>query len=104
MLYSSLWMRVPSATAPVMTDLIVVCCTLASMRSTTSPPRWIRPRTGGLSFASVPRPGAPPHRPPPPPCAAARAGPFDNSGGLTLVAGHHVDLIDLHLARQFHLR
>ena len=43
--------------------------------STTWPPRWIRPRMGGLSFSSVPRPGAPaslrqhPSRPvwPPPP-------------------------------------
>src|SRR3954468_837349 len=42
-----------------MTGSIVLCCTLASMRRTTGPPRWIRPRTGGLSFSDVPRPGAP---------------------------------------------
>src|SRR3954470_24922977 len=41
---------------------IVFCWTLASIRSTTCPPLWIRPRTGGLSFASVPRPGAPASR------------------------------------------
>src|SRR3954471_23977305 len=28
------------------------------MRRTTSPPRWSRPRIGGFSFSSVPRPGA----------------------------------------------
>ena len=27
-------------------------------RSTTWPPRWFRPRTGGLSFSNLPRPGA----------------------------------------------
>src|SRR3954454_12351096 len=59
MSYSSVWMRAPLATAASMTGWIVFCCTLASMRMTTCPPRWIRPRTGGLSFSSVPRPGAP---------------------------------------------
>ena len=49
----------PLATLPSITGRIVACCTLASMRTTTRPPRWIRPRIGGLSFASVPRPGAP---------------------------------------------
>src|SRR3954454_6216068 len=51
---SSVWIRVPLATAALMIGWIVVCCTLASMRSTTCPPRWIRPRIGGLSFSSVP--------------------------------------------------
>ena len=45
--------------APVMTGSIVLCCTLASMCRTTGPPRWIRPRIGGLSFSDVPRPGMP---------------------------------------------
>ncbi len=74
------------ATAAVMIGLIVACCTLASMRSTTWPPRWIRPRIGGLSFSSVPRPGAPAslrHRPSRPfwplasaaPCARPRRKP-----------------------------
>src|SRR4051794_18534678 len=56
------------------------------MRDTTSPPRWTRPRIGGLSLASVPRPGAPlsrrrrPGRPlwrrrPGSPCARRRRRP-----------------------------
>jgi hypothetical protein len=32
---------------------IVFCWTLASIRSTTSPPRWISPRIGGFSFAAL---------------------------------------------------
>ena len=32
---------------------------VASIRMTTSPPRWIIPKIGGFSLASVPRPGAP---------------------------------------------
>src|SRR4028119_2410672 len=99
-----------------MTGLIVVCRTSASMCRTTCPPRWIRPRMGGLSFSSVPRPGAafslrrrprrplwpPPPRGPSPPCAwgAGRGAPCGRRRGLALVAGHHVDLVDLHLAFQ----
>jgi len=86
MLCSSVWTRVPGATAAVMTDLIVLCCTLASICRTTWPPCWIRPRMGGLSCSSVPRPGAPaslrhrasrPFWPPPPagPCARPRRRP-----------------------------
>src|SRR4051794_9548035 len=41
-----------------MTGRMVACWTLASIRAATSPPRWSRPRIGGLSLASVPRPGA----------------------------------------------
>src|SRR5918994_2036600 len=52
-------MSAPLATVASVIGLIVVCCTLASMCRTTWPPRWIRPRMGGLSFSSVPRPGAP---------------------------------------------
>src|SRR5215207_5681446 len=61
-----------------MTGSIVVCCTLASMCRTTWPPRWIRPRMGGLSFSSVPRPGAPAslrRRPSRPVWPRPRAGP-----------------------------
>src|SRR3712207_1798656 len=96
--YSSVWTRAPSATAPSMTGLIVACCTLASMRSTTWPPRWIRPRTGGLSFAAVPRPGAPSslrRRPSRPLWPRPLAGPC---------ARPPRDLVDLHLALQLHLR
>src|SRR4051794_36080642 len=100
MLYWSVWTRVPRATAAVMTGLIVTCRTLASMRRNTCPPRWIRPRIGGLSFSDVPRPGMP---------LSLRRRPerpfyFSNSRGLALVAGHHVDLVDLHLALQPRLR
>src|SRR3954465_4807114 len=64
------------------------------MRRTTSPPRWSRPRIGGLSFASVPRPGAPfsrRRRPGRPPWRRPPAGPG---------AGDDVDLVDLDLALQ----
>src|SRR5690349_19702439 len=59
MSYSSVWTRAPPATVASMTGRIVACRTSASIRRTTSPPRWSRPRTGGLSLASVPRPAAP---------------------------------------------
>src|SRR5262245_59905032 len=42
-----------------MSGLIVTCWTLANIRMTTSPPRWIIPKTGGFSVASVPRPRLP---------------------------------------------
>src|SRR5829696_1042485 len=96
--YSSVWTRLPLAVVASMIGSIVVCCTLASMESTTGPPRSIRPRMGGLSFSSVPRPGA--RRPA---CVDVRAAPFGHGRGLALVPGHHVDLIDLHLAFQPHL-
>src|SRR3954462_4793279 len=38
--------------------LIVFCFTLGSIRRTTCPSRWIKPRIGGFSFSSVPRPQA----------------------------------------------
>src|SRR3954453_4279838 len=77
--------------APVMTGSIVLCGTLASMCMTTGPPRWIRPRTGGLSFSDVPRPGMP--------LSLRRAvpiAPFGHGRGLALVPGHHVNLVNLH--------
>ena len=49
---------------------------------------------GGLSFSSVPRPGAPAR------LRWARTAPFGYSRRLALVAGHHVNLIDLHLTLQ----
>src|SRR6185437_9447640 len=73
---------------------IVFCWTLASIRSTTRPPRWIRPRTGGLSFASVPRPGAPASR------RRRPSRPLSDVGPPALVAGDDVDLVDLDLALQ----
>src|SRR3954464_6669913 len=82
---------------------IVFCWTLASIRSTTCPPLWIRPRTGGLSFASVPRPGAPASRPRPP-GGAGRAPPLGDVGRPALVAGDDVALVDLDLALEPHRR
>src|SRR5271166_3043434 len=49
---------VPGTTASLIIGLIVACCTLGSICKMTAPPRWLRPRIGGLSFSSVPRPGA----------------------------------------------
>ncbi len=46
MAYSSVSMRVLGVTAAVMIGLIVPCRTLANMRRTTWPPRWIRLRPG----------------------------------------------------------
>src|SRR5215210_7188779 len=92
--YSSVWMSAPGATVAAMIGWIVVCCTLATMCRTTGPPRWIRPRMGGLSFSNVPRPGAP---------ASLRrrpSRPFGHGHRLALVPGHHVNLIDLHLTLQ----
>src|SRR5437764_10099727 len=96
--YSSVWTRAPLATVASMIGWIVVCCTLASMCRTTGPPRWIRPRMGGLSFASVPRPGAP---------ASLRrrpSRPFRHCCRLTFVSSDDVDLVDLDLTLQLHGR
>src|SRR3954467_15422546 len=98
MSYSSVWTRVPLATAAVMIGWIVICCTLASMRRTTWPPRWIRPRMGGLSFSTCPGPA------PRPACDSVRAAPFGHGRGLALVPGHDVDLVDLDLTLQLHGR
>ena len=61
---------------PVMTGLIVVCCTLASMRSTTWPPRWIRPRIGRLVLRqrAASRRACQPAPTPEPPLLATAAG------------------------------
>src|SRR4051812_26674852 len=57
--YSSGGVRAPLATVAAVIGWIAVRCTVATLCKTTGPPRWIRPRMGGLSFSSVPRPGAP---------------------------------------------
>src|SRR6478736_7361221 len=77
-----------------MTGLIVACCTLGSICNTTCPPRWISPRTGGLSFSCVPR------RASPSACGAVPAAPFCDLGRLALVPGHNVDFVDLDFAGQ----
>src|SRR4051795_3141302 len=59
MSYSSVCTSAPFATVASITGRIVTCRTSGSIRRTTSPPRCRRPRIGGFSFASVPRPGAP---------------------------------------------
>ena len=104
MSYSSVWMRAPLATAASMIGWIVFCCTLASMRRTTCPPRWIRPRIGGVR-RSAPNP-SPACRGPalPPICGGGRAAPFGHGRRLAFVSSHDVDLVDLDLAVQPHRR
>src|SRR4051794_5424097 len=66
------------------------------MRVTTRPPRWIIPKTGGFSSASVPRLGAPfsrRRRPGRPFLQRPRGGPC---------ARHDVNLIALDLAAERH--
>src|SRR5262250_2147230 len=69
MSYSSVYTHVPGAIVAWISGLIVRCWTFSSIRMTTSPPRWIIPKIGGFSVASVPRPRLPlsrlrrPHRP-----------------------------------------
>src|SRR3954470_11274409 len=94
MSYSSVCTSAPFATVASITGRIVTCRTSGSIRRTISPPRCRRPRIGGLSFASVPRPGAP---------SAAGGGPaalFCDRGRLALVAGDDVDLVALDRALQ----
>ena len=59
MSYSSVYTTDPGVMIVLISGPIVRCLTSASIRITTSPVRWIMPKTGGFSFASVPRPGAP---------------------------------------------
>src|SRR5689334_6604787 len=94
MSYSSVCTSAPLTTVASITGRIVGCRTLASIRRTTRPPLWIRPRTGGLSFASVRGPALPPA------VDGVRAAPFYDIGRPALVAGHDVDLVDLDLALQ----
>src|SRR4051812_16598246 len=92
---SSVWMSAPLATVAAMIGWIVVCCTLAS-RCKTLPDL----RAGsGRGWAACPSPACPdPARRPA--SDGARAAPFGYSRRLALVAGHHVNLIDLHLTLQ----
>src|SRR3954464_39068 len=96
MSYWSVWMRAPLATAASMTGWIVFCCTLASMRMTTCPPRWIKPRLVACPSPACRGPALPPV------CDGVQAAPFCNCRRLALVPGHDVDLVDLDLARQLH--
>jgi hypothetical protein len=59
MSYSSVYTTDPGAIVFLTSGPIVFCLTSAGIRMTTSPVRWIMPKIGGFSFASVPRPGAP---------------------------------------------
>src|SRR3954449_3928367 len=93
--YSSVWMSAPLATVAAMIGWIVVCCTLAS-RCKTLPDL----RAGsGREWVACPSPACPgPARRPA--CDGARTAPFGYSRRLALVAGHDVNLIDLHLTLQ----
>src|SRR2546428_5050437 len=59
MSYASVYIQVPGAMVALISGLIVRCWTLSSVRITPSPPRWIIPKIGGFSVASVPRPRFP---------------------------------------------
>src|SRR3954471_16736850 len=98
MSYSSVWMRVPLATAPSMTGWVVFCCTLASTRMTPCPPRWIKPRLVACPSPACRDPALPPV------CDGVQAAPFCDCRRLALVPGHDVDLVDLHLTLQPHGR
>src|SRR3954470_12150143 len=75
-----------------MIGLIVFCFTLGSMRRTTWPSRWIKPRIGGFSFSSVPRllSGV----------GAARPDLFLDGRRVALVTGDNVDFVGLDRAVQ----
>src|SRR3954468_2906324 len=92
MLYSSVSIIVPLTTTVVMIGLIVFCFTLGSIRRTTWPSRWIKPRIGGFSFSSVPRPQVPLSR------RRRPARPF--FGRVALVSGDDIDLVGLDRAFQ----
>src|SRR3954452_21097602 len=77
-----------------MIGLIVFCFTLGNIRRTTWPSRWIKPRIGGFSFSSVPRPHAPFSR------RRRPARPFLDGSRISLVPGHDVDFVGLDLAVQ----
>src|SRR3954453_5472393 len=92
MLYSSVSIIVPLTTTVVMIGLIVFCFTLGSIRRTTWPSRWIKPRIGGFSFSSVPRllSGV----------GAARPDLFLDSRRVALVTGDDIDFVGLDRAFQ----
>jgi hypothetical protein len=77
----------PGAMAFLTRGPIVPSLTSADVRMTTSPDRRTLPKTGGFSFASVPRPGAPPA------VGGDRAALFSDRPGVALVARHDADLV-----------
>src|SRR3954469_3014704 len=72
-----------------MIGLIVFCFTLGSIRRTTWPSRWIKPRIGGFSFSSVPRPQVPLSR------RRRPARPFLDGRRVALVSRDDIDLVGL---------
>src|SRR4051812_42925429 len=75
-----------------MIGLTVFCFTLGSIRRTTWPSRWIKPRIGGFSFSSVPRPQVPLSR------RRRPTRPF--FGRVALVSGNDIDFVSLDRAFQ----
>src|SRR3954453_20153764 len=92
MLYSSVSIIVPLTTTVVMIGLIVFCFTLGSIRRTTWPSRWIKPRICCFSFSSVPRllSGV----------GAARPDLFLDSRRVALVTGDDIDFVGLAFQRR----
>src|SRR3954452_6476039 len=88
---------VPLTTTASMIGLIVFCFTLGSIRRTTRPSRWIKPRIGGFSFSSVLRPHAPFSR------RRRPARPFLDSRRVAFVPGRYVGLVGFDLAVQHRL-
>src|SRR5262245_61692521 len=87
-------MTEPSTIVALISGPIVFCLTSASIRMTTSPVRWIIPKSGGFSLTNVPRPGAPFSR-------LRRPGrPFSHGLRLALVPGHDVDLVAFDIAAE----
>ena len=68
LLYSSPMIRFPLL--PYLSSLLVVCCTFSIIQMTTTPPRSIIPKIGGLSFAAPPQPRVRRHPQSPLPLAA----------------------------------
>src|SRR3954451_3394847 len=94
MSYSSVETVLPGVIVARISGPIVTCLTSASIRMTTSPVRWIIPKTGGFSLANVPAPA------PPSAAGTGRAALFPDRFGMALVPGHDVDLVALDLAAE----
>src|ERR671910_847105 len=77
-----------------MNGSIVFCFTLASSLMTTCPPRWIIPKTGGLSFSNVPRPLLPLRR------RRRPLRPLLHHFRLSFMASDHIGFIALYLVGQ----
>jgi len=73
---------------------IVTCLAFSSIRITTMPERSIIPKTGGFSFARVPRPASPLQ-----PSPAGRP-PFFSPPRDGLMSGHHIDFVTFDLAAE----